>query len=182
MNKLVIASAFTLAAFSASAQLYGEIGVTSIKIEEATPGLNLESSPAAIRGVLGYEINPNLAVEGLVALGIGDDELRGNGQEIPDVKVETSSVFGIYAKPKVNFTPELEGFVRVGYARSKITTEAPAGSEASTSKSGFSYGLGVSYALSPQISLNVDYMSYLDQTDPDDAKLTGLAFGARYTF
>ena len=33
MNKLVIASAFTLAAFSASAQLYGEIGVTSIKIE-----------------------------------------------------------------------------------------------------------------------------------------------------
>ena len=66
MNKLVIASAFTLAAFSASAQLYGEIGVTSIKIEEATPGLNLESSPAAIRGVLGYEINPNLAVEGLV--------------------------------------------------------------------------------------------------------------------
>jgi len=182
MNKLVIASAFTLAAFSASAQLYGEIGVTSIKIEEATPGLNLESSPAAIRGVFGYEINPNLAVEGLVALGIGDDELRGNGQEIPGVKVETSSVFGIYAKPKVNFTPELEGFVRVGYARSKITTEAPAGSEASTSKSGFSYGLGVSYALSPQISLTVDYMSYLDQTDPDDAKLTGLAFGARYTF
>jgi hypothetical protein len=40
----------------------------------------------------------------------------------------------------------------------------------------------VSYALSPQISLNVDYMSYLDQTDPDDAKLTGLAFGASYTF
>ena len=32
MNKLVIASAFTLAAFSASAQLYGEIGVTSIKM------------------------------------------------------------------------------------------------------------------------------------------------------
>lgn len=154
----------------------------AIKIEEATPGLNLESSPAAIRGVLGYEINPNLAVEGLVALGIGDDELRGNGQEIPGVKVEMSSVFGIYAKPKVNFTPELEGFVRVGYARSKITTEAPAGSEASTSKSGFSYGLGVSYALSPQISLNVDYMSYLDQTDPDDAKFTGLAFGASYTF
>ena len=142
----------------------------------------MESSPAAIRGVLGYEINPNLAVEGLVALGIGDDELRGNGQEIPGVKVEMSSVFGIYAKPKVNFTPELEGFVRVGYARSKITTEAPAGSEASTSKSGFSYGLGVSYALSPQISLTVDYMSYLDQTDPDDAKLTGLAFGASYTF
>jgi outer membrane autotransporter protein len=142
----------------------------------------LESSPAAIRGVLGYEINPNLAVEGLVALGIGDDELRGNGQEIQGVKVEMSSVFGIYAKPKVNFTPELEGFVRVGYARSKITTEAPAGAEASTSKSGFSYGLGVSYALSPQISLNVDYMSYFDQTDPDDAKLTGLAFGASYTF
>ena len=117
MNTLVIASAFTLAAFSASAQLYGEIGVTSIKIEEATPGLNLESSPAAIRGVLGYEINPNLAVEGLVALGIGDDELRGNGQEIPGVKVEMSSVFGIYAKPKVNFTPELEGLQDDGHAQ-----------------------------------------------------------------
>ena len=79
MIKLVIASVLTLAAFSASAQMYGEVGYTSVKLEENSYGDNYKSSPSAVRGVLGFEINPNLAIEGMVGLGLGDDKVTLNG-------------------------------------------------------------------------------------------------------
>ncbi len=178
MIKIAIASALTLAAFSASAQMYGEIGVTSVKYEDTVFGYNAETSPTAIRGVFGYEINPNFAVEALAAFGMSDDNVQVRGYTVPGVKFKVDNVFGIYAKPKVKFTPELEGFVRAGFAQSKGTASLN-GQSSSASESGFSYGLGLSYALNPKTSLNVDYMSYLDK---NNSTATGFTFGVGYKF
>jgi opacity protein-like surface antigen len=178
MIKIAIASALTLAAFSASAQMYGEIGVTSVKYEETVFGYNAETSPTAIRGVFGYEINPNFAVEGLAAFGMSDDNVKVLGYTVPGIKFKVDNVFGIYAKPKVKFTPQLEGFVRAGFARSKGTASLNDQSS-SASDTGFSYGLGMSYALNPMTSLNVDYMYYLDK---NNSKAAGFTFGVGYKF
>ena len=178
MIKLAIASALTLAAFSASAQMYGEIGFTAVKYEENVFGYKAESSPTAIRGIFGYEINPNLAIEGLAAFGLSDDKIKVGGYTIPGANFKVDNVFGIYAKPKFKFTPELEGFVRAGFAQSKGTASLN-GQSSSASESGFSYGLGVNYALNKTTSLNVDYMSYLDK---NESKATGFTFGVGYKF
>lgn len=178
MIKIAITSALILASFSASAQMYGEVGITSVKYEETVFGYNVKSSPTAIRGIFGYEINPNFAVEGLAAFGMSDDNVQVLGYTVPGVKFKVDNVFGFYAKPKVKFTPELEGFVRAGFARSKGTASLN-GQSSSASETGFSYGLGMSYALNPMTSLNVDYMSYLDK---NDSKATGFTFGVGYKF
>ncbi len=179
MIKLAIASALTLAAFGASAQMYGEIGVTAAKYKEnLEPGFNAKSSPTALRGVFGYEINPNFAIEGMVGVGMSDDNLKVNGNTVPGVKMEVDSIFGIYAKPKIKFTPELEGFVRAGFAQSKGTFSG-FGEQYSAKESGFSYGLGMSYALNPKTSRNIDYMSYLDK---NEVKVNGFTFGLGYKF
>lgn len=136
MIKLVFASVLALAAINASAQMYGEIGVTSVNYDETVPGLKFKSSPTAIRGILGYEINPNFAVEGLVGFGMSDDNLQVNGIAVPGAKFKASSIAGIYAKPKAQFTPELEGFVRAGFAQSRGTVSV-AGVSASSSTTSF---------------------------------------------
>ena len=178
MIKLAIASALTLAAFSASAQMYGEVGVSAVTYEESFQGNKLKSSPVAIRGIFGYEINPNFAVEGLVAFGMSDDDVKLNGNTVARSNFKVDNVFGIYAKPKVKLTPELEGFVRAGFAQSKGTASLN-GQSSSASESGFSYGLGLNYALNKTTSLNVDYMSYLDK---NESKATGFTFGVGYKF
>jgi opacity protein-like surface antigen len=176
--KLAIASALTLAAFSASAQMYGEVGVSAVTVEESFPGNKLKASPVAIRGIFGYEINPNFAVEGLVAFGMSDDDVKLNGNTVGRSNFKVDNMFGIYAKPKVKLTPELEGFVRAGFAHSKATTSID-GKSSSGSLSSFSYGLGVNYALNKTTSVNVDYMSYLDKNESKD---TGFTFGVGYKF
>jgi opacity protein-like surface antigen len=178
MFKHVIATALTLAAFSASAQVYGEIGYTSVTVKDNDQGFTFKSSPTAVRGILGYEINPNFAIEGLAAFGMKSDKIKENGSTLPGAKFEIDNVFGIYAKPKVKFTPELEGFVRAGFAQTKATYSEPGYSE-SDSESSFSYGLGMNYALNKTTSLNVDYMSYYKK---DGVTATGFTFGVGYKF
>jgi len=178
MFKFAIATALTLAAFSASAQMYGEIGVTATKFQTKVESYQFESSPVAVRSIFGYEIHPNFAVEGLAAFGMNSSEVKVNGDTGAGVKFKVDNVFGVYAKPKVKFTPELEGFVRAGFAQSKGTFSA-GGQGFSASEISFSYGLGMNYALSKTTSLNVDYMSYLDK---NSTKISGFTFGVGYKF
>ena len=178
MIKHVIATALTLAAFSASAQMYGEIGYTKVTVKDSDSGFNFKSSPTAVRGILGYEINPNFAIEGLAAFGMSDDNVKENGRTLQGAKFKIDNTFGIYAKPKVKFTPELEAFVRAGFAQTKATYSERGFSE-SSSESSFSYGLGMNYALNKTTSLNVDYMSYYEK---DGVTATGFTFGVGYKF
>lgn len=179
MKKLAIASALSLMAVAASAQTYAEIGYTSVEYEENVFGVTVESKPAALRGIIGYEINPNLAVEGLVGFGLSDDEISARGLgTAAGSKLEIDNVVGIYVKPKVKFGPNLEGFVRAGFAHAKASASI-AGASASASESSFSYGLGLSYSFSPNASLNLDYMSYLDK---NATTVTGITVGVGFKF
>jgi opacity protein-like surface antigen len=180
MIKRALTAIFTLAAISASAQTYGEIGVTSINYEENVSGIKVKSSPMAIRGIFGYEVHPNFAVEGLVGFGIGDDNVKVNGTSVSGAKFKIDSVFGIYAKPKAQLTSELEGFIRAGFARSKGAVSL-SGLNSSSSSSSFSYGLGMSYAVNKTTSINVDFMSYLNKNDSKAAGFT-VALATNFKF
>jgi opacity protein-like surface antigen len=179
MKKLAIASAIALASIGAQAQMYGEVGYTSLTAKENVGSDGLKASPSAIRGFLGYELNPNLAIEGMVAFGMDDGTVKVNGVSVPEAKLELDESFGVYLKPKAKLNDKVEIFGRVGLARVKGTVSVAGFGSATTSETSFSYGAGLSYALNPTTSLNTDYMQYLSE---DGFKVNGFTFGVGFKF
>ncbi|MEY4978517.1 MAG: hypothetical protein RLZZ352_787 [Pseudomonadota bacterium] len=166
MKKLVIASALALAGMAAQAQaVYGDIAYQMIDTD-------LSTDPAVLRGIVGYEINPNMAVEGMLGLNIKDGkEDFGTGIE---GKAKVDHLIGVYAKPKLKVNDALELYGRVGFVSYKVKASAFGFSE-SDSGSDLSFGVGASYNLTPNLSLNVDFMDFGDLEG-------GVAFGLKFKF
>ncbi len=181
MNKTAWACAMalaTLGTLDAHAQVYGELGYTSASVWYELFDSKTEFSQKALRGVVGYELTPNLAVEGQATFGVGNNSMKDDGQTVPDTKARLDSVFGVYVKPKTKLGDKVEVFGRVGNSRNRIsTTEAGVGT--TYSDTAVSLGAGLSYALTPAASLNIDYMQSL-QTDL--TRSSGLTIGVGYKF
>ncbi len=179
MKKIALASAIALASIGAQAQMYGEVGYTATTAKQNIDGDGIKASPSALRGILGYELNPNLAVEGMVAFGMSDATVKVNGVSATGVKLEIDNAVGLYLKPKTKLNDQVELFGRVGFARVKGTISAAGFGSESDSDSSFSYGAGFSYAINPTTSLNADYMQYLSK---DGFKVNGFTFGVGFKF
>ena len=122
ISALIATTALVLGATSAQAQnLYGELAYQSLDV-----GLN--SDPAIIRGTIGHEINPNVAVEAM--LGFGATDGKENVSGIP-VKLKIDNMWGIFVKPKMKLGDAFELYGRFGYAGFNATASA------SVSTSGF---------------------------------------------
>lgn len=152
---------------------YGELAYAPVKIKEA--GLP-DGTAKNLRGILGYELHPNVALEGLLSLGVGDASVTVDGDPV-DTRV--NRVVGLYVKPKVAVSQDIELFARLGYARTKVTSTSSTGDSGSGSESDVSYGLGAAYRINDRWSAVVDYMRY---SDKDGVRLQGLSAGLRLRF
>ena len=165
MKKIAIASLLVLAGASAQAQtIYGDVAYQMLDTD-------LTTDPAALRATLGLEFTPMLAGE--VMLGLN----ARKGKETVDgitVTAKIDRLVGVYVKPKFKLNESVELYGRAGFVSSKVSASA-LGSSVSDSTSGFSYGIGASYYITPALSINVDYMDY-DELDG------GIAIGMKYAF
>lgn len=155
-----------LLALAAGAQaqgLYGEVGYTGLDYRE--PGLKV--SPGMVRGVVGYDISPNLAMEGMVGVHGGSDTASGT-------TLKLGSMVGVFGKLQAPLAEGVNVYGRLGVARSDL--KANGASDAST---GLAYGVGMTYDLSKTTYLNADYTKYYDR---DDQKLEGLTLGVGFRF
>lgn len=179
LAKPLSALAILVAAGSASAQgayvpgLYGELGYTSLNIKGNTAFGTAEFEPGLLRGIIGYSVHNNLAIEGMLGFGVRDDgvTLNGAGTGI-DGKVNHSA--GIFLKPRVRFNEKFEVFGRVGYAHSKIS-----GGGGSADEGDFAYGAGMNFHINRAWSVNVDYMRYYDKSP---VKASGVTVGVGFKF
>ncbi|WP_431102022.1 porin family protein [Roseateles noduli] len=172
MKKISAIAAALLLAGAAQAQapkpeLYGEVGYSFITIDAG--GTDLE--PGLLRGLVGWNVHPYLAVEGMLATGVKDDKTFG-------VKTKVSNAYGVYLKPKYDFGNGFEVFGRLGYVHTKIKSSF--GNESGSDSDGdVSYGVGVSYAFNKQWYGALDYTSYYNK---DSVKATGVTLGVGYRF
>ena len=116
--------------------------------------------------------------------GSADGTVTVNGVPGPGtVKVRLDTTYGVYAKAKAEVSPGLEVFGRLGFTKanysSTITAAGVGSGSLSDSSDGPSWGLGASYAVSPTLAVNVDYMSYVDK---NGLKATGPTFGVSFKF
>lgn len=160
-----------------SQDLYGEVGVGFLSYKIFNIGFS--SKPVILRGIVGYDMYPNLAIEGM--LGSGLIGSRGTGWYGATYRASTGALFGAYAKPRVQLG-DLEVFGRLGFA----STNASMGGYAGTSDgAGLFYSAGQNYLIqwqsfgSQPISLNADYMTYYSGSG---VKYNGFTLGAGMRF
>lgn len=178
MKHSVLRSLFAVTLVSAAAaahaqatepSLYGEIGYNSVSVTESGGGVSLKFKPDLLTGVIGYRLNPNLSVEGLLGFGIGDDEIKLNGMGT-GVKGEMGTTYGVFLRPSVAVSDSVELFGRVGFVRSALKLSGPGGS-VSLSDTGLAYGIGANFNLSKTSYLQANWTSYYND---DGLKLQGI--------
>ncbi len=177
MKKLVILASLSLGLGAANAQIYGELAYGANQTKNNTGGSTFKSSPSGLRATLGYEIEKNFSVEALISLAQDTADIKQDGQTQQGLRTKIDSLYGLYLKPKYSLASDVEVFARLGYAhaKNKNTGFAPA----SESHSSISYGVGLSYALTPSVYLSADYMQYIRKTD---LKGSGYTLGLGYRF
>jgi opacity protein-like surface antigen len=173
--RILSVSALLATAAAAQAQVYVEGAYAPLTFKDSDSGL--KAKPAALVGIVGYNLHPNLDVEGFLGLGVKKSELKENGVATGDNADMTSSIGG-FLKPKTMLTDEIEVFARLGYAQSKLKSTGIGESESSREGS-FAYGLGGNYYMNKQTYLTASYMSLYNK---DNVKVAGFNFGVGYKF
>jgi opacity protein-like surface antigen len=170
---VLIAAATSANAQSAVPQtkLYGELGYTALQYKEPAGKADLGLGTATI----GYEINKNFAVEGMLGTGITDDNVNVSGT---NVNVDVDNSYGVFLKPKAQIAQDLEVFAKVGWAKTKLKGSA-GGFSASNSGSDLAYGAGAQYNLTPTVYIAGGYMKLYDK---DSVTADGWNVGVGYKF
>jgi opacity protein-like surface antigen len=178
MKKILIASLIAAGGFAsqAHAQAYGELGFTPNTFKSTFGTTAVSETLYSVRGILGYEVAPNLAFEVMGSVGTTGATVRVGGT---DVKVESDYGVGIYAKPKVKLSDTVEFFGRFGYGRSEGSVTPAGGAATKETRDDYSFGAGISVAVSPMMSVNADYMRYMNK---DGIRVGGFTLGLGFKF
>jgi outer membrane autotransporter protein len=142
--------------------LYGELGYSWTQIH----GNGFKATPGAVRGIIGYDLNPNLAVEGMLEGGTRDATDNG-------VTAKLQSSYGLFVKPKYDFG-NAEVFARAGWARTNLDL-----STGNVSSNDFAYGVGAKYNVTPRMNVGLDYTRLADK---NGVKVDGVTLGLGYHF
>lgn len=170
MKRTVLAAATAIAsavafAPSASAQLYGGVGLTVFQTDFDDQDINI----GAAMGRLGYEINPFFAVEGELALGLYEDDVDVLGVPV-DVGIDSGYGAFIVGKAPLGV---IDVFGRIGYAEVNIEGSA-GGFSASEDGSGMAFGAGVNFNVLI-LRMRAEYTRYeIDDGDVDSLGISAL--------
>jgi outer membrane immunogenic protein len=151
MKKLTCAIAAALAAAIAPAAaegIYAGAGYTNYSSEDADIG--------AVTGRLGYQFHPNIAVEGELGTGVGDDD-----------GAELDTAWGVYGVGKINVSPSVELFARAGYQGVEIEGAA-------ADNDGLGYGVGGQWNLTDRFGVRADYTRLEGDEEVDTLGLSGV--------
>jgi hypothetical protein len=149
--------------------LYGELGYTFMKVD----AFGTSFRPNAIRGIIGYDVHPLFAIEGMLGGGVNDDSknLPVNGIST-HVTSKLDYMYGIWAKPKYMVAPQVELFGRVGWARTELKLEQTGFPTASSSHDDLAWGIGANYRITPNGYVGVDWMRYSNKSNSHTDGLT----------
>ncbi len=171
----LVALLAVLAVGAASAQTmkkdsgyYGEVGYTALNIKNDNNGFAI--TPDLARLVVGKEIDKNLDVEASYAFTVSKDSAVVNGTKYTG----KASGFGLFLKPKMEISKDVEAFARIGAFHNKYEDEG-----SYISKTKLAYGLGVQAQFTKDFYGQVDYMNYYKQ-DGFSAKGFTLSVGTRF--
>ncbi len=108
----------------------------------------------------GYNINEYVAVEGRYWFGFNNTNNVFDGDGYLFSSEDSADAYGVYVKPQYPVTTELNVYGLLGYANTEFTFNGIVNDNIELD--GFSWGLGADYAVTPCVSVFIDYVSLYD--------------------
>ncbi len=173
MKKIAFIAAALLSTGLAQAQnspFYVDAGYSALQLRTSNP--DTKKGLGALRGIAGWEVHPNIALELMAATGVSDAKYDGGG------KIKLTHALGVFAKPKFAVTDQIEVFGRAGWVR---TTLKGSDGTSSTTDHGqdIAWGLGASYKIMPGWSASLDYTRYYNK---ESVRIEGIGLNVGYRF
>ncbi|QTD45642.1 outer membrane beta-barrel protein [Ottowia testudinis] len=169
---LCAAGAHAQSAATPTSGVYTELGFTALRYKDNATGAGLpafKGNATMVRGIAGYNLNENLALEGMVGFGVSGKKSTIGGEVF---HAKPSNMVGLFIKPKLPLGDSAELFGRVGFSSVKF------GGDPGRSN-GLAWGLGGAYRLTPAVALTADYMRYYSKSGQS---LGGMTVGVNYRF
>lgn len=164
MKKLITAAALLVAAASPALAQGPYLGANYNNLSVG----DLDVSTAGI--VAGYELSPNLAVEGRLATGVEDDNFG-------PFRAEVDSYMGVNLLGKVPLTNNFSLYGTLGYGSLDASVNGP-GFSSSGSDESVNYGGGVMYTAG-NVAVRAGYEMLYDK---DNIEADGLNLTATFAF
>ncbi|MCH9739743.1 MAG: porin family protein [Epsilonproteobacteria bacterium] len=118
-----------------------------------------------ITGIIGYDFMDYLGAELRASMGVSEEADHG----------EKMQTYGVYLKPNVDVTDALNVYGLIGYGASNLSN----GQDVAETNGGLSYGAGVDYGITENISVFTDVVNYVTGQEASDI---GANLGLKYNF
>jgi len=134
-------------------------------------------NPTGLIGRVGHFVADYVAIEGRVGFGLSDDSITVQGVRVTG---ELENLFGAYVVGHLPIEGAFSPYGLLGFTSAKARLELPDfGISETDTDSGFTWGLGVDIRVNPQVSINGEYVRYLDESEYD---FSALSFGVNFWF
>lgn len=177
MKKIMLTSVLFLVATTAHAEdWYASLHYSSLDVELSSGGESADSEPDGVTFLIGRMLSKNLAVEGLIGMGLSDDDVENSSFDF-----ELESALGVSV---VGFYPAADTLNLYGKLGVALVEYDDSDGDASDA-SGIMFGLGAALAINEQFGLNVEYIQYPDGEYDDfdiDVEASALNFGGYFKF
>ncbi len=125
-----------------------------------------------ITGILGYDFMDYLGAELRASIGVANE----------DDGAEKMQQFGVYLKPNYDITDAINLYGLLGYSSVNMSDcfVSDENAKEDNTNAGFSYGMGLDYGVTENISVFTDIVNYLKDDDQDST--WGTNIGVKYNF
>ena len=130
------------------------------------------SEPIVLSGMVGQQFSPNFAGEVRLGLGLSSSTNRG-------LTTKIGHIFGLYARGIAPLTPQASVYGLLGISNVGRTLSATGYSDDKSSGGDLSFGVGASFAVNHQLSLDLEWMRYYDKSS---ISISGLTLATRFRF
>lgn len=161
------------------AQVYTEVSYSNLTSRGTVSSGNTESNGQSVAGIVGYGLNSNYSVEGLLGTGLGGADVKLNGaSQAHPVTSRLDQVVGVYVRGKKDLNEDASVFVRLGWNEWRTTASNNLGSASST-LSDWAYGVGLNYRINQSMYVTGSWMNVYNK---DSVKADGWSVGLGYRY
>jgi len=169
MNKLLISMIIASSTVIAqNPKLYVDMSPTWMKYESS--GVNSDFKPTGFKWTAGYEVKDfsfaSVALEGSVMLGVNSDKKssvkNSSGTTFTNAKITVDKLYALHLKGMFPLSGGINANVYMGGSRGKVLSSSDQSTSNSSFENSFSYGAGLEYWSSANVSVYANYMQYFN--------------------